>query len=82
MNVTIFVPDLEEFWPVVDGARQAGCRIEDPVAGYWRIERDTEIRLRRKDMGLGRAIWNSCLIGGVIGTIAMFDQDELVVRPL
>lgn len=80
MSVTIYVPDLEEFLPVVEKSRGTGCTVLDPVKGYWRIEGEEEIRLRRKELGLGPALWNSALIGGIKGHIASFDKDEMVIR--
>ena len=78
--VTIFVPDLPEFAPLIEGARKVGSRIEPPVGGYWRIVADEEIRVRRKELGLGPALWNSALTGGFIGRIVEYDRDTLCIR--
>lgn len=80
MSVTIYVPDLEEFLPIVEKSKEAGCTVLEPEQGYWRIEGEDEIRLRRKELGLGPALWNSALIGGIRGRIASFDKDEMVIR--
>jgi hypothetical protein len=78
--VTIFVPDLPEFVPLIEGARAVGSRIEAPTAGYWRIVADEEIRVRRKELGLGPALWNSALTGGFIGRIVEYDRDTLCIK--
>ncbi|WGM45923.1 hypothetical protein KOAAANKH_00788 [Brevundimonas sp. NIBR10] len=80
MTAVIYVPDLEEFLPVVETSREAGYAVREPVKGYWRIEAEDEIRLRRKALGLGPALWNSALIGGIVGRIAAFDKDEMIIR--
>lgn len=78
--VTIFVPDLPEFAPLLDGARAVGSRIEPPARGYWRIVSDGELSFRRKELGLGPALWNSALTGGFIGRIAEYDRDVLRIE--
>lgn len=77
--VTIFVPELPEFVPLIESARSIGSRVESPDRGYWRIVADREIRFGRKQMGLGPALWNSALTGGFIGRIAEFDRDAIRV---
>ncbi|MGE4345597.1 MAG: hypothetical protein AB7F20_15210 [Geoalkalibacter sp.] len=80
MTVTVYVPDLEEFHPVVEASRVAGLNVNQPIGGYWRIRSDDDIRLVRKELGLGPALWNSALIGGIDGEIVKFDKDEMVLR--
>ena len=80
MSVTIFVPDLKEFLPVVEAARKTGLAVHEPAKGYWRIRAEKEIRLVRKELGLGPALWNSALIGGIDGEIARFDKDEMILK--
>lgn len=76
--VTLYVADLEEFRPVLDGARQLeGCSINGPFSGYWVVEAAEEIRFQRKALGLRVALWNSALAGGFIGRIAQYDRDTL-----
>lgn len=78
MSVTIFVPDIPEFMPVVEGARRAGgYTILPPAEGYWRIESEQEIVFERKPLGLGPALWNSALTGGFIGKIVEYSRDRL-----
>lgn len=80
MSVTVYVPDLEEFHPVVDASRAAGLEVAEPAKGYWRIQSRDEIHLVRKQTGLGPALWNSALIGGIDGQIVKFDKDEMILR--
>ena len=73
---TLFVADLEEFRPVVDGCRASGYRVEGPARGYWTVHGTPDIVLVRKRIGLGPALWNTALAGGIVGTLAAFDRDS------
>jgi hypothetical protein len=76
--VSIYIPNLEEFLPVVERARSiAGCRVSGPIKGYWLVSAEQEIRFERKALGLRVALWNSALTGGFIGRIAEYDRDTL-----
>jgi hypothetical protein len=76
--VTIFVPDIPEFEPFIQGARNiAACTVREPLKGYWRIEAEDEICLDRKALGLGPALWNSCLTGGFRGRIVEYGRNVL-----
>lgn len=78
--VRIYVPDLPELMPVIDGARKSGnCQIHAPQNGYWRIEADKEISFNRKTLGLGPALWNSALTGGFRGNITEYSRDTLTI---
>jgi hypothetical protein len=79
--VTIFVPDIPEFMPLIQGARNLeDCRIQLPRLGYWRIEADQEICFGRKALGLGPALWNSALTGGFRGRITEYSRDVLRIE--
>ena len=73
----IYVLDLPEFSPVVEGARAAGCEIITPKKGYWTIKGNPDIHLRRKELGLTAALWNTALAGGIHGRLQQFDATEL-----
>ena len=78
MTVLIYVPDIPEFQPILDGAAKVGgCRVEPTRAGYWAIIADEELRLERKTLGLGPALWNSALTGGFRGRIEEYGRDVL-----
>jgi hypothetical protein len=76
----IYVVDLEEFSPVVEGCRKAGHSVSGPHAGYWAIESEKDITLVRKDMGLGPALWYTCLAGGIRGTVVNYGRETLTIQ--
>jgi hypothetical protein len=75
--VKIYVLDVPEFRPIVDGARRAGIEVSAPVNGYYVIVGEGEVVLSRKALGLKPAVWYSSLSGGLEGRIAQFDRDTL-----
>jgi hypothetical protein len=78
MTVTIFVPDVPEFQPLLRSAgAMAACTVSAARNGYWRIEAPRELRFVRKELGLGPALWNSALSGGFKGRIMRYDRDEM-----
>ena len=79
-NIRIYVPDIPEFLPVIEGARKAdNCQIVEPRDGYWRIEADREVSFTRKGLGLGPALWNSALTGGFRGRIVEYGRDVMTI---
>jgi hypothetical protein len=81
MTVTIYVPDIPEFMPLVRSAEKVEkCSVRLPRNGYWRIEAADEIQFSRKALGLGHAIWNSALSGGFRGRIIEYGRDTLWLR--
>ncbi len=78
MAVEVFVPDIPEFAPLLDGARTVpGCQIGPVRCGYWTITAGQELRFERQALGLGPALWNSALCGGFRGHIAEYSRDVL-----
>ncbi len=77
--INVFVPDIPEFSPLIEGARRVGCTIRAPQSGYWRIEASSRLTLNRKELGLGPALWNSALNGGFQGKILEYGRDQLVL---
>jgi hypothetical protein len=75
--VKIYILDVPEFRPIVDGARRAGIEVSPPVKGYYVIAGEGEVVLSRKTLGLKPAVWYSSLSGGLEGHIAQFDRDTL-----
>jgi len=78
---TLYVVDLEEFRPVLDGCRQSGYQVSGPHAGYWKVRGQPGITLVRKQIGLGPALWNTSLAGGVRGRVVDFNKDRLRIEP-
>ena len=79
--ITLYVLDVPEFAPVVAAAgADPDCRVTAPSRGYWTIQADTELTLRRKEMQLKPAIWYGAFTGGIDGIIAEFGQDLVRVR--
>lgn len=75
---TLFVLNVEEFRPLVEGAReQAGVSVEPGPRGYTRISTEGELRFHRKALGFKPAVWYGALTGGLVGQIAEFSRDEL-----
>jgi hypothetical protein len=81
MTVTIFVPDIPEFLPLVRAAEGVeGCVVLKPNNGYWRVESAHELRFSRKSLGLDHAIWNSALSGGFRGRIVEYGRDSMIIE--
>jgi hypothetical protein len=80
MMPKLYVVDLTEFLPVLVGCRKSGYQVDGPFKGYWRVRADQEITLVRKEIGLGPALWNTALAGGIRGRLAEFNRDRLVIR--
>lgn len=76
---TIYVVNLQEFLPVVEGCRKAGYTVKGPESGYWSIHSDTAMELARKQLGLGPALWYTCLAGGIDGEITDFGRETLTI---
>jgi hypothetical protein len=78
MTVTLFVPDIPEFSPLVRAAEKMhSCKVRRGRDGYWRVEADREMSFSRKEMGLTPAIWNSALSGGFCGRIVEYGRDVM-----
>jgi hypothetical protein len=76
--MTIFIPDLPEFVPFLEGLRRLEqCRVQTPKDGYWRVDGEREIVLSRKALGLSPALWYSALSGGFVGRIVEYGRDVL-----
>jgi hypothetical protein len=80
MTVRIFLPDIPEFGVLVKAAEELeNCLVEASRHGYWQITAQHELRLERKAMKLGPALWNSLLSGGFEGEIQEYGRDHLVI---
>jgi len=81
MSVSIFWPDIPEIAVLVEAVRRVdGCAVAGPRDGYWIVDAGRSISLRRKDLGLGPALWNSALSGGFRGRLVTYDRDVLCIE--
>ena len=80
--VKVYVLDVPEFRPIIEGARRAHIGVSGPARGYYVIAGERELMFSRKALGLKPAVWYSSLSGGLEGRIAQFDRDTLrIVEP-
>jgi len=77
MMPKVYVLDVPEFRPLIDGARSIGCTVQGPAGGYFTIAAPRELVFARAALGLKPALWYSSLSGGVEGRIAQFDRDTI-----
>jgi hypothetical protein len=76
MTVTLFIPDIPEFSPLLRAAeRVTSCTVRPARNGYWRVQAESEMCFSRKELGLTPAIWNSALSGGFCGRIVEYGRD-------
>ena len=75
--VKVYVLDVPEFRPIIEGARRAQIGVSGPARGYYVIAGEHELMFSRKALGLKPAVWYSSLSGGLEGRIAQFDRDTL-----
>jgi hypothetical protein len=81
MSVTIFVPDLPDFMPLVQAVRSVqDVQLIEPRRGYWRICASSRISFSRKGLGLRVALWYSMLAGGFTGRITEYGRDILTIE--
>lgn len=81
MTVTIFVPDLPDFSPVVEAVRkQADVELIPPKAGYWQLQAPARLSFSRKGLGLRVALWYSMLAGGYCGRMTEYSRDTLTLE--
>lgn len=84
MTVSVFVLNVQEFLPLVEHARQrADMVVSGPLdSGYFRLDAPQQMRLERRVLGFKHAVWYGLLTGGMVGRIARFDSDELLLEEL
>lgn len=81
MSVTLFIPDIPEFLPLVRAAEKvSSCTVQGARGGYWRVEAEREMVFSRKQLGLTPALWNSALSGGFCGRIVEYGRDVLRIE--
>ena len=76
----IYVLDVPEFQSLIEvaGANPA-YRVKRISDDYFRIESDTDLVFKRKDLRMKPAVWYGCFTGGLEGNIAEFGRDEVRV---
>lgn len=80
MTVTLFVPDLTDFKPLVDALKSLpNMEINAPKLGYWQATAASPLTLERKSLGLGTALWFSMLVGGYRGRLATYTKNTLMI---
>ena len=81
MTVTVFVPDIPDFSPLIKAvASQSEIKVVPPVAGYWQLQAPDRLNFSRKGLGLRVALWYSMLTGGYKGRIAEYSRDSLTIE--
>ena len=81
MSVTIFVPDLPEFKPVIDAVRASdAATLVPPRAGYWQLNAADRIGFSRKALQLRPALWFAMLSGGYLGRLTEFTRDTITIE--
>lgn len=79
--IQIFVPQVDEFAPLVKAARtRSACRVSS-IEGFDLIEASEPIEFGRTELGLKPAVWYGLFTGGVRGTIEVFDRDRVRIAP-
>ena len=81
MTVTIFVPDLPDFNPVIRAiSGKADITLIPPKAGYWQLQAPDRVSFSRKGLGLRVALWYSMLAGGYCGRMVEYSRDTLIIE--
>ena len=71
-----YILDVPEFRPLAKVAEQnPNCVLHPSVGGYRYVQFNGAIDIRRRETGLGEAVWFGCLTGGLDGKIDTFDKD-------
>ena len=77
---SLYVLDVPEFRPLIDSARERGEYTLTPQAdGYVRIDGAPQLNFNRKALGFKPAVWYGALTGGLVGQVARFDMNDLVI---
>jgi len=80
MSVTIFVPDLPDFSPLIRAVNgESGITVIPPKAGYWQLQTPDRVIFSRKGLGLRVALWYSMLAGGYCGRMVEYSRDTLTI---
>lgn len=81
MTITVFVPDLPDFLPLVQAVRTLSeVKLVPPCRGYWRICAPRRLHFSRKGLGLRVALWYSMLSGGYVGRVTEYGRETLTIE--
>lgn len=78
----LYVLDVPEFKPLVDAAsRGESLEVVGPVAGYYRVSTEGQLRITRADTGLPEALWFGAFTAGYDGRELVIDRDQFWIGP-
>ena len=77
---TLFLPDVDDFRPIVDHARDNNALQVKKRGEFIQIESDRGIELDRKLVPVRDALWFSCLVGGIKGKIVEFSAKRIRIE--
>lgn len=81
-GVRIYVPQLEEFAPIVmNASKRHDCRVV-PLRDYDRIEADEPLVFLRSELKVKPAVWYGLFTGGVHGRIEVLDRERVLIAPV
>lgn len=76
----VYILDVPEFRNIIALSKgREDLRVTDVGYGYFRIEADGELRFNRKELQFNPAIWYSVFSGGVMGHIAEYGRNDVVI---
>ena len=79
---SLYVLDVPEFAPLVNAARgKKELEIIGPMAGYFRIEAEGQLRIRRAETGLAEALWFGAFTAGYDGEELVIDSEQFWIGP-
>ena len=79
---SLYVLDVPEFRPLVDAAlKRPALLVNGPVAGYFRIRAEGQLRIERSETGLPEALWFGAFTAGYDGKELVIDGDQFWIGP-
>ena len=76
----MYVLNVPEFEVFIKYARNTpGCEIRPAGPDYFCIESDAPITFRRREIGVGPAVWYGAFTGGIEGRLVDFGRDEVTL---
>ena len=77
---TLYLPDVDDFRPIVDHARSNNALQVRKRGDFIQIYSDQGIELDRKLVPVRDALWFSCLVGGIKGKVVEFSADRIRIE--